>query len=331
MGLESLLDVVSSSPWTYAAVLGVAAFDALVPLVPSETAVIAAGVLAAAGDLQIAFVVAAGAAGAYLGDTSAYWLGRSLGGRLDRSLFRGERAARRRVWAERALDRHGGPLILGARFVPGGRTATTLTAGIVRMRWLRFAAFAAVAAIVWASYAGFAGYVGGRAFEERPLVALAAGFGVAAGVYAAVELVRFARRRARPDAAGASGGALASQSHGGDPSSAPPLDGYAAVVGGDDLEYVVRDNPAASRYEILCDGEPLGFIQYWISGDRIGLVHTELLSSAKGHGVGSRLMAGALADIRERGLSVVPLCPFVVAYLRRHPDQRGLIDRARTA
>jgi hypothetical protein len=54
MGLESLLDVVSSSPWTYAAVLGVAAFDALVPLVPSETAVIAAGVLAAAGDLQIA-------------------------------------------------------------------------------------------------------------------------------------------------------------------------------------------------------------------------------------------------------------------------------------
>jgi predicted GNAT family acetyltransferase len=42
-------------------------------------------------------------------------------------------------------------------------------------------------------------------------------------------------------------------------------------------------------------------------------------------------MAGALADIRERGLSVVPLCPFVVAYLRRHPEQRDLIDRARTA
>jgi membrane protein DedA with SNARE-associated domain len=214
LGLESLLDVVSSSPWTYAGVLGVAAFDPLVPLVPSETAVIAAGVLAAAGDLQIAFVVAAGAAGAYLGDTSAYWLGRSLGGRLDRSLFRGERAARRRVWAERALDRHGGPLLLGARFVPGGRTATTLTAGVVRMRWLRFAFFAAVAAIVWASYAGLAGYVGGRAFEGRPLLALAVGFGVAAAVYAAVELGRFARRRARPDAAGASGGGLAPRPHG---------------------------------------------------------------------------------------------------------------------
>jgi len=166
------------------------------------------------------------------------------------------------------------------------------------------------------------------ALEERPLLALGVGFGVAAAVYAAVELVR---RRARPDAVGTSGGGLTSQPHGGDPSSAPPLDGYAAVVGGDDPEYVVRDNPAEFRYELLCAGEPLGFIQYWISGDRIGLVHTELLSSAKGHGVGSRLMAGALADIRERGLSVTPLCPFVVAYLRRHPEQRDLIDRARTA
>jgi predicted GNAT family acetyltransferase len=103
------------------------------------------------------------------------------------------------------------------------------------------------------------------------------------------------------------------------------------VVGGGDPEYVVRDNPSAFRYEILRDGEPLGFIQYCISGDRIGLGHTELLSSAKGHGVGSRLMAGALADIRERGLGVIPLCPFVVAYLRRHPEQRDLIDRERTA
>jgi len=202
---ESLLDFVSASPWTYAAVLGVAAFDALIPVVPSETAVITAGVLAGAGDLQIAFVVAAAAAGAFLGDSSAYWLGRGLGGRLERGLFRGERAARRRRWAEQTLDRHGGPLIVGARFVPGGRTATTLTAGIVRMRWVRFGLFAAAAGIVWASYAGLVGYVGGRAFEERPLVALAVGFGIAAAVYAGVESARLALRRARPLAARAEG------------------------------------------------------------------------------------------------------------------------------
>jgi membrane-associated protein len=201
VAFESLLDFISSSPWTYAAVLGVAAFDALIPVVPSETAVITAGVLAGAGDLEIAFVVAAGAAGAYLGDSSAYWLGRGLGGRLERGFFRGEKAARRRRWAEETLDRHGGPLILGARFVPGGRTATTLTAGIVRMRWVRFALFAAAAAIVWASYGGLVGYVGGRAFEEQPLVALAVGFGIAAAVYVVVESVRFARRRARIGAA----------------------------------------------------------------------------------------------------------------------------------
>ncbi len=109
------------------------------------------------------------------------------------------------------------------------------------------------------------------------------------------------------------------------------LDGSAAVVGGDDPEYVVRDNPAEFRYEILRQGKPLGFIQYWISGERIGLVHTELLSSAQGLGVGSRLMAGALEDIRARGLRVIPQCPFVVAHLRRHPEQRNLIARARTA
>jgi membrane protein DedA with SNARE-associated domain len=197
VGFESLLDVVSSSPWTYAAVLGVAALDAVLPLVPSETAVIAAGVLAGAGDLEIAVVVAAGATGAYLGDNSSYWIGRRLSGRLDRGLFRREKAARRRAWAERTLDRHGGPLIIGARFVPGGRTATTLTAGIVRMRWLRFALLAAAAAILWASYAGLVGYFGGRAFEEQPLIALAVGFGIAAGVYVGVEAIRFARRRAR--------------------------------------------------------------------------------------------------------------------------------------
>jgi membrane-associated protein len=200
VGFESVLDLVSSSPWTYAAVLGVAALDAVLPLVPSETAVITAGVLAATGDLEIALVIAVAAVGAYIGDSSSYWLGRGLGTRLDRRFFRGERAARRREWAERTLDRHGGPLILGARFVPGGRTATTLTAGIVRMRWLRFAGFAAAAGIAWASYAGLVGYIGGRAFEERPLVALAVGFGIAAGVYALVELFRFTRRRWRSDA-----------------------------------------------------------------------------------------------------------------------------------
>lgn len=192
---DSLLDLVSASPWTYAVILAVAALDALVPLVPSETTVISAGVLAGAGDLELGLVIAAGAAGAYSGDTSAYLIGRRFGPRLDRRLFRGEKGARRQAWAEGALDRHGGPLIFGARFVPGGRTATTVTAGVLRMRLARFAAFAGGAAVAWAAYAALIGYLGGRAFEDNPLWGLALGFGVAAATYVVVDMVRRARRR----------------------------------------------------------------------------------------------------------------------------------------
>src|ERR687897_1960373 len=116
MTFESVLELVSASPWTYAVILGIAALDAVLPLVPSEATVISAGVLAGAGDLQLALVIAAGAAGAYAGDSSAYWLGRRLGGRLERGIFRGEKATERRAWAERTLEQHGGPLIFGARF-----------------------------------------------------------------------------------------------------------------------------------------------------------------------------------------------------------------------
>jgi membrane-associated protein len=197
MSLDSFFELASASPWTYAVILAVAALDAVLPLVPSEATVISAGVLAGAGDLQLAFVIAAGAAGAYAGDSSAYWLGRGLDERLERRLFRGAKGAERRAWAEGALDRHGGPLIFGARFIPGGRTATTVTAGALTMRWARFAAFAAVAAIGWASYAALLGYIGGRAFEDNPLWGLLVGFGVAAATFLVVELVRRWRARRR--------------------------------------------------------------------------------------------------------------------------------------
>jgi membrane-associated protein len=193
--LNSLVDLVSASPWTYAVILAIAAIDALIPLVPSEATVIAAGVLAGAGDLNLALVIAAGAVGAYTGDNAAYWLGRRSGPRLEPRLFGGQKGARRKAWAERALARHGGPIIFGARFVPAGRTATTLTAGIVRMRWALFAAFAAAAGVAWATYASLVGYVGGRAFQENLLWGLLLGFGFAAASYAVIEVARRIRRR----------------------------------------------------------------------------------------------------------------------------------------
>jgi membrane-associated protein len=195
MPLDAFLELASSSPWTYAVILTVAAIDALLPLVPSEATVISAGVLAGAGDLHLLFVIAAGASGAYAGDSSAYWLGRRLDGRLERRLFGGARGARRRAWARRTLRRRGGSVIFGARFVPGGRTATTVTAGLLRMRWARFAVFAALAGVGWAAYAALLGYLGGRAFEDNPLWGLLLGFGIAAATFVAVDIARRARER----------------------------------------------------------------------------------------------------------------------------------------
>jgi predicted GNAT family acetyltransferase len=91
-------------------------------------------------------------------------------------------------------------------------------------------------------------------------------------------------------------------------------------------DYVVRDNPDELRYEILRDGELLGEIRYRTEPGVITLVHTEVMPAAEGQGVGSRLVAGALDDIRERGLRLVPVCRFVRAYLARHPEQGDLVD-----
>jgi predicted GNAT family acetyltransferase len=99
----------------------------------------------------------------------------------------------------------------------------------------------------------------------------------------------------------------------------------------DDGDYVVRDNPDEDRYEIVRDGELIGLIRYWARPGVITLVHTEVEPAAEGHGVGTRLIAGALDDIRARGLRLVPLCPFVRDYLRRHPEQRDLVARGRVS
>lgn len=190
---HALIDLLST-PWSYAVILGIAALDALVPVVPSETLAITGGVLAGLGDLDVSTVIAAAAVGAFLGDSSAYLLGRTLGVRVRDRLFRRGRARRALAWAEKQLEARGAYLILVARFVPGGRTATTFTAGTVRFSAAVFFPIAAVAATAWACYAVFLGYFGGRAFEKRPLLALGVALGIAFAVTAVVELVRKLRR-----------------------------------------------------------------------------------------------------------------------------------------
>jgi membrane protein DedA with SNARE-associated domain len=197
--MESLVDALSSSPWTYALLLAFAAFDALVPVFPSETAAIAAGVLAAAGDLNITFVVAAAAGGAFIGDISSYVVGRTAGraavGRLMSRAGAGGLA--RLAWAGRVLEQRGSSVIVFARFVPGGRTAATLTAGLISMSARAFLLAAAAAAILWASFAAGLGYVGGRALQEEPWRALVAAAALAVLLLLGVEVARRLRRPGR--------------------------------------------------------------------------------------------------------------------------------------
>jgi predicted GNAT family acetyltransferase len=87
---------------------------------------------------------------------------------------------------------------------------------------------------------------------------------------------------------------------------------------------VFRDNRAASRYELEVDGE-VAVINYKCSGDRIALVHTEVPSALEGRGIGSQLARAALEDAGARHLVVVPRCPFVAAYIRRHQEYLPLV------
>ena len=90
----------------------------------------------------------------------------------------------------------------------------------------------------------------------------------------------------------------------------------------------VRDNPEASRYEILDGDELAGFLVCRRDGDVLTMVHTEVQPEREGQGVGSELARGALDDVRAQGLRVQPLCPFVSAWIRRHPDYADLVSSA---
>jgi membrane protein DedA with SNARE-associated domain len=189
----SLTNAITASGWAYVLILGIAFLDSFFPIVPSETAVIIGGVLAAAGDLSLTLVLVAAAAGAVGGDNFTYALGRVFGERLSRTLFRGARGQRTLGWARRVLAQRGPTLIVGARFIPGGRTATTFTSGLTEYPWRRFFVLVVVAGIGWALYAGLLGYAGGKTFEHQTWKALLLALGIAATVTITVELARYAR------------------------------------------------------------------------------------------------------------------------------------------
>jgi len=172
-----VVSTLSNSDWTYAAVAVIVVVDAVFPLMPGDAATITAAILAAQGRLSIVLVVAVGWIAAATGDNVSYLAGQRLGRRAAQRLFRTDRARDRLEWAREQIDRRGITLIVAARFVPGGRTATTFAAGTLEMPWRRFIVGDVIGTFGWSLFTAMLGYAGGTAFQRslwEPLLLSAA-------------------------------------------------------------------------------------------------------------------------------------------------------------
>ena len=82
----------------------------------------------------------------------------------------------------------------------------------------------------------------------------------------------------------------------------------------------VVDHPAGQRYEARLGGQVVGYTEYRRVRGRLIFIHTEVDPAMEGRGVGGQLAAGALEDVRAKGLKFSVKCPFIASWLRRHPE-----------
>ena len=187
----------SSSPWFYLIIFAIAVLDSVLPIVPSETLVIIGGVSAGLGNLWIPLVIVVAATGAFIGDNLSYFIGREASDWVTRRQTRTNKGAARMAKIVEQVHERGGLLLITARFIPGGRTALTLSCGVTKQprRW--FIGWAAVAAVIWGNYAALLGFIGGKSFEDNHTLAFIIAFVSAFSITLVIELVRWLLKRAR--------------------------------------------------------------------------------------------------------------------------------------
>jgi predicted GNAT family acetyltransferase len=88
----------------------------------------------------------------------------------------------------------------------------------------------------------------------------------------------------------------------------------------------VRDNPAHHRFEIALDDGKVAVAEYVLRENKILFTHTEVPDGHEGKGIGTALIRFALDAARERGLTVVPICPFFANYMKKHAEVQDLLD-----
>lgn len=171
---------------TYLAIAGLVTLDAVLPIAPSETLMVAAGVAVADGPLSLPLVILSGTAGALTGHSILYALGALGGPTLRRRLFRSSDAAAALARAEATLRRRTWLLIV-SDFIPVGRTAAMFAAGVLRLAPARFYAYVVPGALLWSTFYTLLGLAGGSVFEQG-WQALGASLGAALLIAAAGEL-----------------------------------------------------------------------------------------------------------------------------------------------
>ena len=92
--------------------------------------------------------------------------------------------------------------------------------------------------------------------------------------------------------------------------------------------YSVHDNAEKHRFEIDLGDGSFAIAEYRLRTGKIIFTHTEVPSAHEGRGIGSLLVRTALASARERGLKVIPICPFFAAYIKKHAEEQDLLDPA---
>jgi uncharacterized protein len=92
---------------------------------------------------------------------------------------------------------------------------------------------------------------------------------------------------------------------------------------------VVTDNEAESRFEIRVGGDLAGFVGYILDESLIDLVHTEVDQRFQGSGLAGQLVGASLDSARDRGLAVLPTCPFIRSWIRKHPEYKDLVPEGR--
>ncbi len=176
-----------AAEYGYAAIVLVVAGDGVFPLFPGETAVVAAAVLASQGSLNLYLVILAGAAGAMLGDSTAYAIGHFGADRIRAWLVKMAGGDRVEI-AESMVERHGPALVFVGRFIPGLRIGINMSCGSGLMPYRRFLLFNSLGSIFWSTQAALLGFFAGKAFADQIWVAFAVAIGLTLVVGAFIAL-----------------------------------------------------------------------------------------------------------------------------------------------